>query len=238
VTEAHKDFCANTAFRWDIYSKAPKAMPTVQDRLREVDDLHYRIARPGIALPFKANLGVVTSTVQGPLYQALLGMLGERSMPMSAIVASDNLEGAAPDDIVRAVDAGVAMSMFDVMGGPLPVPAPVPDTFKLSHGFNRAILNAEALGGRVVALASETTGTGHVLSDFDAAILHELVERGRDGLADRVESRLAGSGRSLQQNGQPVTDPAARKQIIEQACSHFLGNTLPVLAQFGIISKA
>lgn len=239
VTEAHKDFCANTAFRWDIYSKAPKAMPTVQDRLREVDDLHYRIARPGITLPFKANLGVVTSTVQGPLYQALLGMLGERSMPMSAIVASDNLKGTAPDDIVRAVDAGVAMSMFDVVGGPLPpAPAHVPDTFKLSHGFNRAILNAEALGGRVVALASEATGTGHVLSDFDAAILHELVERGRDGLADRVENRLAGSGRSLQQNGQPVTDPAARKQIVEQACSQFLGNTLPVLAQFGIISKA
>ena len=211
----------------------------MQDRLREVDDLHYRIARPGITLPFKANLGVVTSTVQGPLYQALLGMLGERSMPMSAIVASDNLKGTAPDDIVRAVDAGVAMSMFDVVGGPLPpAPAHVPDTFKLSHGFNRAILNAEALGGRVVALASEATGTGHVLSDFDAAILHELVERGRDGLADRVENRLAGSDRSLQQNGQPVTDPAARKQIIEQACSHFLGNTLPVLAQFGIISKA
>lgn len=158
---------------------------------------------------------------------------------MSAIVASDNLKGTAPDDIVRAVDAGVAMSMFDVVGGPLPsAPAPVPDTFKLSHGFNRAILNAEALGGRAVALASEATGTGHVLSDFDAAILHELVERGRDGLADRVETRLAGSGRSLQQNGQPVTDPAARKQIVEQACSHFLGNTLPVLAQFGIISKA
>jgi hypothetical protein len=66
-----------------------------------------------------------------------------------------------------------------------------------------------------VALASEATGTGHMLGDFDAAILHELVERGRDGLAARVETRLAGSGRSLQQNGQPVTDAAARKQIVE-----------------------
>jgi SAM-dependent methyltransferase len=239
VTEAHKDFCANTAFRWDIYSKSSKAMPTVQDRLREVDDIYYKVARPGITLPFKTNLGVVTSTVQGPLYQALLGMLGEKSMRMSEIVASDNLRGTSPDDIVRAVDAGVAMSMFDIVGNALPAaPAAVPERVKLSHDFNKAILNAEALGGRTVALASQTTGTGHVLGDFDAAILHELVERGRDGLAERVETRLAGSGRSLQQNGQPVTDPAVRRQIIEQACGNFMGTMLPVLAQFGIITPA
>jgi SAM-dependent methyltransferase len=239
VTEAHKDFCANTAFRWDIYSKAPKAMPTLQDRLREVDDLHYRVARPGITLPYQTNLGVVTSTVQGPLYQTLLGMLAEKSMRMSEIVASDKLKGTPAEDIMRAVDAGVAMAMFDVIGSALPSAAPaVPDKVKLSHAFNQAILSAEALGGRTVALASEATGTGHMLGDFDAAILHELIERGRDGLAARVETRLAGSGRSLQQNGQPVTDAAARKQIVEQACSNFLGNTLPLLAQFGIVTKA
>jgi hypothetical protein len=66
VTEAHKDFCANTAFRWDIYSKSPRIMKDVNDRLREVDDLHFRVTRAGITLPYQANLGVVTSTVQGP----------------------------------------------------------------------------------------------------------------------------------------------------------------------------
>jgi hypothetical protein len=131
------------------------------------------------------------------------------------------------------------MGMFDVVGSALPATAPaVADKVKLAHAFNQAILSAEALGGRTIALASEATGTGHMLGDFDAAILHELVERGRDGLAARVETRLAGSGRSLQQNGQPVTDLAARKQIVEQACSNFLATTLPLLAQFGIVTKA
>ncbi|MFM8893089.1 MAG: methyltransferase regulatory domain-containing protein, partial [Planctomycetia bacterium] len=72
VTEAHKDFCANTAFRWDIYVKSPRVMTDPSDRVREADDLHYRIARNDITLPFQANLGVVTSTVQGPLYGSLL----------------------------------------------------------------------------------------------------------------------------------------------------------------------
>lgn len=156
---------------------------------------------------------------------------------MSEIVASDSFKGTPPDDIMRAVDAGVAMSMFDVVGNALPpVSASVPANVKMSHAFNKVILSTEALGGRTVALASEATGTGHVLGDFDAAILHELVERGRDGLAERVETRLAGSGRSLQQNGEPVTDPAARKQIVEQACSSFISNTLPLLVQLGIVT--
>ena len=60
VTEAHKDFCANTAFRWDIYAKAPQAMPEVADRLRDADDLSFHLSRPGITLPYQANLGVVT----------------------------------------------------------------------------------------------------------------------------------------------------------------------------------
>jgi hypothetical protein len=80
VTEAHKDFCANPAFRWDIYGQGLKPMPTVADRLKEADDFHFRVARKGLTLPYQANLGVVTSTVQGPLYQSLLGVIGARGL--------------------------------------------------------------------------------------------------------------------------------------------------------------
>ena len=98
------------------------------------------------------------------------------------------------------------------------------------------MLQSDSLGGRAIALASETTGTGHTLGDFDAAILHELVERGREGLAGRVETRLAGSGRSLQQNGQPVTDPATRAKLVTDACNAFLTGSLPQLAKLGIVT--
>jgi len=42
----------------------------------------------------------------------------------------------------------------------------------------------------------------------------------------------------LQKDGNPVSDPAARRQIVEQACTAFVDNTLPVLAQIGIVSEA
>ena len=236
VTEAHKDFCANTAFRWDIYSKSPRMLKDVNDRLREVDDLHFRVTRAGITLPYQANLGVVTSTVQGPLYQALLELLTGRSLRLSEIVAAETLRGTSPADIVRAVDAGVAMGLFDITAGQMgEAPATLSASVTIAHPFNQAVLAADSLGGRSLALASTLSGTGHSLGDLDAAILHELVERGRDGLASRVAARLGASGRTLQQNGQPVSDASQRSRLVEEACQSFIDTSLPELVRLGIV---
>jgi SAM-dependent methyltransferase len=237
VTEAHKDFCANTAFRWDIYAKSPRLVQNVGERLREVDDLQYRVAKPDVTLPYQANLGVVTSTVQGPLYQALLGILKGRSLRLSEIVAAEELRGTAPADIVRAVDAGVAMGLFDITAAALvEAPADLPDGVSIAHPFNRAVLESDALGGRALALASVLTGTGHSVGDLDAAILLELTAGGRDGLAARVIKRLEASGRTLQQNGQPVNDAALRSQLVDEACQTFIRTSLPELVRLGIVT--
>jgi len=237
VTEAHKDFCANTAFRWDIYAKSPRVMRDVSERMREVDDLHYRVVRSGVTLPYQANLGVVTSTVQGPLYQSLLGILGGRSLRLSEIVSAKELQGSSPTDIVRAVDAGVAMGLFDVTAGEVGEPPASPaDTVTIPHPFNRAMLESDALGGRSVALASTLTGTGHVVGDLDAAILHELSVRGRDGLAARVAKRLEASGRTIQRDSKPVNDAEKRSQLVEEACQAFIHASLPEFVRLGIVT--
>ena len=92
------------------------------------------------------------------------------------------------------------------------------------------------MGGRSLALASTLSGTGHSLGDLDAAILHELVERGRDGLALRVVARLEASGRTLQQNGQPVSDASQRSRLVEEACQAFIATSLPELVRLGIVT--
>ena len=236
VTEAHKDFCANTAFRWDIYARAPRLMATVADRIRHVDDLRFRVSRSGVTLPYQTNLGVVTSTISGPLYQSLLDVLGDTSVAMSQILADARLAGAPPDDLARAVDAGVAMGLFEVSSGEVGPPAVVATgTVRLPLAFNRAILASDSLSGRPLALASPLTGTAQTLGDLDAAILHELCERGRADLAVRVTARLAASGRTLEREGKPVTDQAEQLQAVDAACTAFLDNTVPALARLGIV---
>ena len=239
VTESHKDFCANTAFRWDIYANEPRVMQNPEERLKQIDDLYFRVARPNITLPHQVNLGVVTSTIQGPLYETLLKILSAKSLRLSEILKDKSLKGNPAADLIRAVDAGVAMGLFDVTAGPVaPTKAVATGKIEVPSAFNRAVLAGDSLGGRPVALASVSTGTGHTLGDFDAAILHELASGGTDGLPQRVDARLAGSGRSLQQDGKPVTDAAARQKLVESACDAFTTTSLPQLTQLGIIASA
>jgi hypothetical protein len=187
-------------------------------------------------LPYQANLGVVTSTVQGPLYESLLEVLAKGGMKLSQILASEALSGTPPAEMIRAVDAGVAMGMLDITMAPVgDSPAKVPLPVSIKHAFNRAVLESDALGGRPVALASELTGSGFLIGDFDAAILHELAERGRDGLGERVAKRLEGSGRTLQQDGKPVEDAAVRSRMVDEACEAFISTVLPELARTGIL---
>jgi len=239
VTEAHKDFCANTAFRWDIYAKNPAPLATAQDRLREADDLHYGLSRPDLKLPYQANLGVVTSTVQGPLYQALIDALAGGSLRLSELLRAVPTTGAKPEELIRAADAGVAMGMFEVMSGRLPPsPSESPAAIAVPLAFNRTILESGSLGGRPVALASRRSGTGLPLGDLEAAILLDLADGGRAGLAGRVVARLIASGRALQQDGKPVTDETTRGQIVAQACESFLTTRFPQLLAAGVVEAA
>ena len=153
------------------------------------------------------------------------------------MLASPQVAGTPATELVRALDVGVAVGLFDVSVGPVPEVAPdLSGPVRIPSAFNDAMLRSDSLGGRPVALASTVTGTGHTLGDLEAAILDELVARGRDGLAERVDTRLVGSGRALQKDGKPVTDAAERVKRVEEACRTFEAMTLPVLARLGIVT--
>ena len=236
VTESHKDFCANTAFRWDIYSKQPQLIENTEARVDLIKGLFFRAIRDDVKLPHQVNLGVVTSTIQGPLYETLLSILSHETLELRQILGHQRLTGNAPADVIRAIDAGVAMGLFDVSASPV---LSAEDTVQkkpfVSLPFNQSVLKNDLLSGRPVSLASVATGTGHSLGDFDAAILHELSEAGETGLAARVIARLADSKRSLQKDGNPVTDNAIRQEMVEQACTLFIKTSLPQLSRLGIV---
>lgn len=238
VTESHKDFCANTAFRWDIYAAEPRVMKSNRDRLKKVESLYFRVSRPGIVLPQRVNLGVVTSTVQGPVYEAVLKLLSEKCLTLDEIIHEKEVHGHNVEDVVRVVDACVAMGLVDVVSGAVPASDSAADSEDVCvpSAFNRTVIEKDAFCGRPVALASQLSGTGHAMGDFDVAILHELTCRGAEGLSERVAARLAQTGRSLQRDGNPVTDEAERLQAVEAACNAFRTASIPALRQLGIVA--
>jgi SAM-dependent methyltransferase len=236
VTEAHKDFCANTAFRWDLYAKEPRLLASPADRVREVDDLYFGLTHPNLTLPYQSNLGIVTSTVQGPLYQSIVDALRGGSLRLSELLAKLGAGEQKTTELVRAIDAGVAMGMFEVSAGMVPAhPIDRPERVTIPMPFNRAMLQAGSLAGRPVAFASSRTGSGVQVGDLEAAFLLEFVENGSTGVAERLDQRLTASGRSIQREGQPVTDVATRLQILTQAGEGFLTSRLPILLATGVV---
>lgn len=239
VTEAHKDFCANTMFRWDLYGKHPRMLPDVTARLREADDLWYRNPKPEARLPITVNLGVVNSTIEGGLYATLLGMLAGRGMRMSEIIADPRLSSASDVEIAKAVDAGVGMQLFEVSCGPCIAPkATVPATrITMPSAFNRMILAGELFGGRGIPLASATSGSAITIGDLDGAILATLLEGGSDDLAARVDALMTRRERVINHEGKPISDPAERVSRLASACDGFIANVLPILESQEIVAR-
>jgi SAM-dependent methyltransferase len=236
VAEAHKDFCANTAFRFDVYGRRPAPLPTVEDRLAAADDLCYGLSRPDVSLPHVGNLGIVTSTTQGPLYEALVAFLRGGSRRLSAIVAAEPFAAMDRVAVTRAVDVGVATGLLEVTNHPLPASVPAPDAgVRVVHPFNRTMLASDILSGRPVALASELTGSGTLLADLDAAIVHELVSGDRAGAVERVAARLAAVGRGIERDKKPVTDPTERRALLAEAVAAVEQRIVPNLLRGGIL---
>jgi SAM-dependent methyltransferase len=239
VTEAHKDFCANTAFRWDVFAREPRPLTSLDDRLRVADDFHFFLPAADPRLPYQANLGVVTTTLHGPVYQGLIDFLAGGSRRLGEILAAPALAGVPRDELAKVVDVGVALGLIGLSAGPIgPIPEAVPERLAVPCRFNRALLESCPLTGQTLTLASTRTGTGHALGDFEAVLLWDLLARGREGAAERLDTRLQASGRTVQRDGQPVADAAERRKIIDDRIADVQRSMIPQLLRLGILAPA
>lgn len=236
VSEAHKDICANTAFRWDLYGLSCGLIGSVADRLACADDILYRVARAGITFPCQVNLGQVVSTVQGEPFESLTAVLSRSALRLSELMAAPELSACDPDVLVTSLDAGVAMGLFEILAQPMQeLPAELPDQPHVAHPFNAHLLATEAFGDRPIALASRVSGSGYPVTGLDAAILHELTTAGSEVLEQRVLDGFRATGKTMNHNGQPVTDPNQMKSLIDQACRQVREVLVPQLMRLGVL---
>ena len=196
--------------------------------------------RNDIKLPHQSNLGVVSSTVQGPLYEVLTRSAYLKiRYPLQKFSDIHSLAENAPADIHSCGRCWCGYGPFRGHCRPRAAvpPEPIPETAlrPLSPSISSSLEERSILSGRPVSLACAATGTGHTLGDFDAAILHELCSAGEEGLAERVLVQLTDSKRSIQKDGKPVTDDTLRREMVEQACAVFLTEGIPRLCRLGII---
>jgi predicted O-methyltransferase YrrM len=240
VIETHKDFCANTAFRWDLYCREPKPMRSLEERLQKADGFYFRLSRPDITFPMPVNLGVVTAKAQGPVYEALAVLLKNKGMKLSEVLVAQDWGAITPEEIVSALDVGACMGIFEVEAQSVVTDKTLKPAaaLRLNNVFNRKLLANNILTGRTVSMASTLTGTGHVMNDFNALILHELIERGYDKIAERVTDHIDKSGRELKQSGVKLTERVDRVAAMQQLCDNFFSEYFQDFVNIGVIEEA
>lgn len=240
VIETHKDICANTAFRWDIYGREMQPMPSLEARLQHADQFYFRLMTPDIKFPFTVDFGVVTANAQGAVYEQLATLLPTTGMRLSEILAAKDWGKITAEEVVSALDVGACMGIFEVDAERVTAGKRLKPTDKLTlnNKFNRHILASNILTGRPVALASENSGTGHVINDFNALILHELIERGAENLADRVTDHVDRSGRELKKKGVKIETREQRIAVMQQLCDAFFATYFQDFVTLGIIKEA
>jgi predicted O-methyltransferase YrrM len=240
VIETHKDFCANTAFRWDIYGRDPQPMKSLEARLKNADDFYFRLSNPETKFPFTATLGLVTAKAQGPVYEGLAGLLLTKGMRLSEVLAARDWGTITAEEIVSALDVGVCIGVFELEAQSITTEKKLRATnkIKLNNPLNVHMLGSNILAGRAVAMASALSGTGHNLSDFNALILHELHTGGHENLAQRVAQHVDKSGQELKKRGIKITDSQERIEVMQQLCDAFFATYFQDLVNSGVIQEA
>jgi hypothetical protein len=147
------------------------------------------------------------------------------------------------ETLIEAVDAGMAMGLFRVDGGPVVDPIPTDETIAASRltvpmAFNRRALERDDIVNQQIGLASLRTGAGHEIGDLHAVILDDLIVNGRAHLEDRIVARLMRTDKHLREHttGRPITDPAERARAVTAICGSFVGTVLPELFRQGIVT--
>jgi SAM-dependent methyltransferase len=240
--ETLKDHHANAMFRWDLFSPRPREAWTPRQRAAAAADLFFRTVSPQASLPHTVTYGSVTAGIAGPPHDRMLEVMRQGSWSLPMLLDSPQLAAFTPEALVEAVDAGVAMGLFRVDGGPVVDPIPPVETILASRlsvplPFNRRGLERPDLLNEQVGLASFRTGAGHEIGDLHAVILDELITDGPDALVERIAARLIRTEKHLREHatGRPITDPAERAKAVGSICDDFFKAVLPELVRQGIV---
>ena len=119
----------------------------------------------------------------------------------------------------------------------------LPDEVVVSGGpaaraLNAVIARANMGGTDLPRLVAPVIGSVVQVDVLEAMVVGELLTGQLaevDPLATEMLALLARSGRSVQQEGKPVTDPAKAREIVANAIRGTLERRLPVFRSLGIV---
>ncbi len=227
--------CAQT-FRRDIYRKGTAALPAPEQQamLETMTFVGLGLPVPEGGPTFPTPIGTVTG--RPDVYQPLLDMLETGPISVRQVRESPTFAGRPLVDLMQAftllVSGGYAHPMLPDRGTAAGRDA--------ARRINQVIARANGDAGDLPRLVAPALGSAISADVLETLVVGELLA-GRtadaDQLADTMLMVLGRSGRSVQREGKPVTDPVEARVIVLGAIRGMLERRAPVLRNLGVLES-
>lgn len=231
--ETMRDFASAQSFRRDIYRRGLDAMPSAEHKAL-VDEV--TIAATGLAVPspitFNTSIGSITGRPE--IYEPIVAELLQKPRSVRDLRQMPPLSERPVVETLQAVSLLVA-------GGYAHPVLPGGESAAARQGarrMNMAVAQNNADGAELPRVVSPVLGTTLQVDVVETLLVGEVL-RGKPAELDTLLGDLAGllarSGRTMQRDGQPVTDPAEAHRMMADLVTRFLEQRVPLLRGLGVL---
>jgi SAM-dependent methyltransferase len=234
LRETLRDIGCNQAFRRDVYRKGLAPMPAAEQQamLEQIALVGLGQAVPEGGVTFPTPIGNVTGRPE--IYQPLLDMLAAGQISVRQVREAPAFAGRPLVELMQAftllVAGGYAHPMLPDGG--------TREGREAARRFNQAIAQVNANAGDLPRLAAPAIGGAINVDALETLLVGELLA-GRPGEVDALSAGilalLSRSGRNVQREGKPVTDPAEAARIVAEVIGGMLERRVPVLRNLGVL---
>ena len=238
VYESLKDFALNELFRRDVYVKGPvmRTDSMARDYLNENLFGSFRThdrAKRQLPLPF------TTLDLTGPVYDALISALGERTSTVSELLRMPALHGVSAEQLRESLLYLLMADMAFPMREPSR-PAGTADSgvHRFVLPYNRMVVKQRLTTKTPTVLAVPAAGAGLPISMIEAVCLRMVTEVEEAARPAWIRSFVARQPLKLFVRDRPVETAEEQCAVLEAELSSFCERRLPKLRELNILERA
>jgi SAM-dependent methyltransferase len=231
--ETIRDLASAKSFRRDLWRKGGELLPA-QEHISLLDRLSLvwsgKVMEAEIT--FTGPVGNVTG--QPEFYRPLVDAVREAPVTIGELRALPGLKDRPVGEFVQAA--------ILLMGGGFAHPASPhgcqPDTRAGAARLNAAIVDRLRLGVDLHRLAAPLIGSSIAADVIEALVIGQLLSDASpdpERLIDAVLADVAGSGRSLLRDGQPLKETADARALVGENVRGLLSRRYQMLRELGVI---
>ena len=232
--ETMRDLIASKAFRRDLWRRGAERM-AAPEHIALLDAMTLVWTGKAIeeAITFPSPVGNVTG--QPEFYRPMLEAVRGGPVTVAALRALPSLAGRQAGEFIQAALLMIGGGyVHPVLAGPDPAAAR-----DATARLNAAIVERVRMGSDLQRLVAPLTGSGVVVSVLEGLAIGLLMADGalsREALIDGVLGELAASGRTLQKDGQALTDATAARALVGDVVRVVTEERLPLLRTMGVMA--